>query len=115
MQRRTSQVHWRVAAGALAGLHSQSQCARAGACLLTFEAVLTGGGPLRFFLYPQYDTIARDHPILGGCQPGAQLHFQTSLAFTWAGALAVAWTPDKMRRQKCIADAAVAPATYVYK
>lgn len=62
-----------------------------GARVLTFEAVLTGGGPLRFFLYPQYDTIARDHPILGGYQPaGARIHFQTSLAFTRASALGVA-------------------------
>lgn len=55
---------------------------RGDACVLTFQAVLTGGGERRSFLYPQHDTTAPDHPILGGCQPAQHLHFQTSLAFT---------------------------------
>lgn len=39
---------------------------RVRACLLTFEAVLTGGGERGSFIYSQYDTNASDHPILGG-------------------------------------------------
>lgn len=78
------------------GLHSQSK--RTGrACVLTFEAVLTGGGALSFFLYPQYDTIALEHPILGGCQPGAAT-LSAELSFHQAGARAA--TATKFKNQK---------------
>lgn len=83
----------------VSGMHSRATMhklgARRRASLLTFEAVLTGGGEPRRFLYSEHDTIARDHPILGGCQPGPQLRFQTSLAFTSAVA-AAATRPERI-------------------
>lgn len=65
--------------------HEGARDERAG--VLTFGAVLTGGGERLCFLYQQYDTTARDHPILGGCQPGLAATLSDELSFHLGGSV----------------------------
>lgn len=75
--------------------HEGARAQRAG--VLTFGAVLTGGGERLWFLYQQYDTTARDHPILGGCQPGLAATLSEELSFHFGGSVRAS-RPSLVRR-----------------